>query len=248
MKKIIVYIGILLLFLVSIACNFSINIPHIGDGIIEGSGEIQSEIREVSDFHAIQLDGNYAVIVETGSQEGLRLEAQKEILPNLETRVENGTLVLASKNSVNLRPTEVIRAYVTVKILDEISIRGSGIVDVRSSLHNEDFKISLSGSGNVLIPQLETNHLTVDIPGSGMVEVSGKATRQNVEISGSGGFKGANMSGSSVNVSISGSGSAMVNATDELTANIAGSGLIEYDGSPMINSSITGSGTIRQAR
>ena len=61
---------------------------------IRGTGDITSETREVSGFSAVNLAGIGNVVVDYGEQESLRIEAEDNLLPYLESKVEGDTLTL----------------------------------------------------------------------------------------------------------------------------------------------------------
>ena len=189
---------------------------------VEGSGNVITESREVSDFNEIVLGGTGRVIVEVTGTESLTIEAEDNIMPLLETRVRNGRLRLDTSGSIS--PTVEIVYTITAETLDGLVISGSGVAEAEA-VDGTDFRADISGSGNV----------EVEGTLSGLLSVS---------ISGSGDFGGESLTAPEGRVDVSGSGNAVVNVTDDLEVSVSGSGEVEYLGEPNVESSVSGSGTV----
>jgi hypothetical protein len=84
------------------------------------------------------------------------------------------------------------------------------------------------------------------VSGAGTFDVGGACDRLDLSISGTGDFDGEDLAVATALVSISGSGDAIVNASDELRVTIDGSGDVEYVGDPTTDVDIDGSGDVRQ--
>ena len=81
---------------------------------VQGSGNVKRQARDVAHFSglALSLPGN--VEIHSGSgREGLTIEADDNLLPLIETVVEEGTLQIRAKRNTNLRTRNQIgRAHV----------------------------------------------------------------------------------------------------------------------------------------
>ena len=193
---------------------------------VRGSGEVITESREVSGFDEVILTGFGEVIVQVTGAESLTIEAEDNIMPLLTSEVASGRLELGARQSADQRlsPTRDVVFRVTAAQL---------------------VGTSMLGSGNVLAAAIETPSFSVSIAGSGNVSSEGACDSLALDISGSGSFDGEALIASVGAVSVSGSGTAVVNATDELDATVSGSGLVEYIGSPAVQETVTGSGDVR---
>jgi hypothetical protein len=191
--------------------------------MIRGSGRVVSESRDVGDFTAVELAGIGTLRIEQTGIESLVIEAEDNILPMLTSDVSSGTLHLGKRGNTNIAPTKPIIYHLTVKDLNSIRI---------------------SGSGEVVAPNLEVTMLTVDISGSGNATIGGTADTQDIQISGSGRYMAEDLETKTVKATTSGSGDVVVRVRDTLDATISGSGSITYIGDPTVSEHITGSGTI----
>jgi hypothetical protein len=91
---------------------------------------------------------------------------------------------------------------------------------------------------------IQVQALDVSLSGAGSMTASGTADDLNLNISGFGDFKGAELHDTKAHVSISGAGSATVWADDSLTAEVSGAGSVSYYGSPSVTRQISGVGSI----
>jgi hypothetical protein len=209
------------------------------------SSRVVEEERQFSGFTGVSLRGVGKLLIEQGDNQGLRVEAEDNIIPYLETDLEGQMLVIGTKSGVRLRPTRPIIFRVTVREIDEIAVSGSGDAE-GTGLRAGALSITVSGSGHVSLSGLEAVGLRVKISGSGNVEVSGKVERQTLTVSGSGEYRARDLASDGADVRISGSGSATIQVSDSLDAAISGSGSVRYAGNPTVQSTVTGSGSVRQ--
>jgi Putative auto-transporter adhesin, head GIN domain len=189
---------------------------------VEGSGNVITESREVSDFTEIVLGGSGRVLVEVTGTESLTIEAEDNIIPLLETTVSDGRLRLDTTRSIS--PTTEVLYTITAANLDGLAVSGSGVVEAEA-IDGSDFRVDISGSGDV----------AVEGTLSGVLSVS---------ISGSGEFDGEALTAPDGEVDVSGSGHSVVNVTDTLDVSVSGSGDVEYLGQPSVDSDVSGSGTV----
>jgi len=237
-----------------------------GFQIVRGEGNVVAEDRLLPDFSRLDFLGEGDVYIEVGEQTAVRVEAQENLLPYLETGVEGETLRIGIRKGVELHSTKPIQFYVTVKALDFIRLSGSGNIFVKS-LSASRFDANLIGSGNIRMEVLDTGRLELNLGGSGEIELDelsadevntdiigsgdvrihgGMVDAQEIRISGSGNYNTEEVSCRAANVSIPGSGSVTLRARDQLSISIFGSGDVGYYGSPVVDQTVIVSGSIRQ--
>jgi hypothetical protein len=190
-----------------------------------GSGKVVDDTRSVSGFSRISVGGNAKVIVDQDGRESLTISAEDNLLPYLTSQVRGDTLELGIQDGESIRPTRDIVYHITVKDLRGLSISGSGDVDIRN---------------------VDTDQLMIEVDGSGKITAAGRADTQTISISGQGDYQAKDLESSTTVIDIAGSGSAQVSASQSLDVTISGSGDIEYSGDPSVKKSISGSGEVRQ--
>jgi hypothetical protein len=190
-----------------------------------GSGNIVSEMREVSGFTGIALETAGDITITQGDSESLTIETDDNILPLLISEVKNGVLVLGSENNASFNPSDGIDYIITVTSLDRLEI---------------------SGAGDINGQDLTLDALSVDISGAGDINLSGTTNSLGITVSGQGDFNGCNLQSSTASLDISGQGDAVVNTTDTLSVTVSGLGDVSYLGSPEVSQDISGVGDVAQ--
>ncbi len=215
--------------------------------VVTGSGHVVSETRPASDFNRVELEGSGNVVLTQGSEEGLKVEAEDNLMRYLRTEVRGHTLYLGFRDNVDseiIVPTRPVKFYVNLKTLEGLKISGSGNMTA-NELQAGQLALDVTGSGDIVIDSLTAQTVESNISGSGKVQLGqGTVPEQRVEIGGSGNYQGEKLAGQAVTVKISGSGNATVRAEETLEARITGSGDIRYYGTPRVTETITGSGHV----
>ncbi|NIO70352.1 MAG: hypothetical protein GTN71_15330 [Anaerolineae bacterium] len=240
MKQRIQFVVVSVMVLSILACQVG------GPTGVRGSGSVVEEDRAVSGFTGVALlEGIGELTIKGGERESLRIEAEDNLMPYLETEVRNGVLEIDVQDGVNLNPTRPVRFYLTVKELDTIVLSGSGDIEA-PDLEAKRFSVTISGSGDVEMGDLSADILNVTINGSGNLDIAGgRVEEQDITISGSGEYQAGGLNSGSVEITISGSGNATIWATDSLDVRVSGSGSVNYYGNPRTTFSGSGSGKLR---
>jgi hypothetical protein len=213
---------------------------------LAASAADRRETRPVSSFKAIGVSAPIRVEVTQGDAEALIVEGDAEALAQLETFVENATLKLRQKTSGHVPKMDRVKAYVSARDIDSLSVSGSG--EMRSGAIRADrLHVSVSGSGDLRIAQLTAAKLDLSVSGSGDFHAAGKAGSVSASIAGSGDVKAEALQADDAHVSIAGSGAATLWVREKLTASIAGSGGLRYYGDPAyLSKSVVGSGSVKR--
>ncbi|MEP7157380.1 MAG: head GIN domain-containing protein [Betaproteobacteria bacterium] len=212
---------------------------------IKGSGVIKSETRNVSGFTGVSLAVPAKLEIVQGASESLTIEGDDNIVPLIETVVENGTLKIRFTEKNTSITTKALKAVLNVKTLELLSVAGSG--DIRAAkLQAGNLKTSISGSGDINIASLDADMLKLSIAGSGSVTAAGKAKNVEANVAGSGDVKLGKLEAAIAKASIQGSGDVTVWAKDSLTVSVAGSGDVKYYGDAKVTKSVAGSGSVKR--
>lgn len=224
-------------------------LPATAAAATQGSGRTATESRTVGAFEAVGTSGAMDLVVRQGAQQSVQVQADDNLLPLLETVVENGskgaTLQVRWKHGESIHSRSKVLVTVVTPKLSALASAGSGDIKVET-LNTPSLQVSISGSGNTRLESLSTEDLGVRISGSGNVGGKGSASTLKVNIAGSGDVRLMDLRADDVSISIAGSGSAAVNAQKTLSASIAGSGDVTYSGDAAVKSSVAGSGSVKK--
>ncbi len=214
---------------------------NCGIDCTKGSGNITTSERQVSEFNSVDLRGSGKVIIRSGDSQTVVVKCDDNILPLLKTEVRGKTLRIYTDKCVN---TDLLEVEISMNTLRNISVSGSGSIIGTDTFDCKKASIDVSGSGSVDL-SLNGDKLETDISGSGSVRLAGKMDKHDMDVSGSGHVSALDMQTNDAVVSISGSGRCELQVTDYLEVDISGSGTVLYRGKPKLNTSLSGNGNIR---
>lgn len=152
---------------------------------IKGSGTVITEPRNIENFYNVSVNGSTNVFITYGTTFSVKVKAYQNIISSLETKVNNGMLTIGFKNNVNNDNSEV---YITMPSLLSVATNGSGNIDTKGDFLGMDyFSASTFGSGMISIEKGSAKNYKVSVSGSGDVKSFGLATEQaTITASGSG--------------------------------------------------------------
>lgn len=218
-----------------------------GDRIV-GSGVEKTETRDVTGFHSITLDVEAQLELRQGDVEALSVTGDDNIVPLIETAVENGALKIrwAGRHNYSVHYKN-LRIAVSARNIDGLSLAGSGDMHA-AKLKAGELRATIGGSGNMTIDELDATSLKVSLSGSGDFTVAGKVDSLDVAVSGSGDVTASRLEARTAKVALQGSGDVALWARESLNAAVSGSGDVTYSGRPKVAGAVAGSGSVRPAR
>ena len=214
-----------------------------GSHRLKGSGVWVEKQRSVAAFSKLRLEGPLDVRLHQASSDSVKVAADDNIEPLIETRVEGDTLVVRIQKDSAFRTRQAPVIRIDSKNLNTVAVEGSGDLQLER-FAGERLSLSLNGSGDVRVGQLEVQELTANLTGSGDLQVSGRADNQSWTLHGSGDVDARSLSGRKVKAELSGSGDMALGASETLDASLRGSGDLSYAGRPQLRQSVSGSGEI----
>lgn len=231
---------------------------------IEGNGMVMTEERSAISVTAIANETSFYVEYIESDVVSVTVEAESNLLPHIETDINNGTLEIETKRGSGcLRYTVQPKITITAPSVSEIVNAGSGDI-LAGNLTGDEVKVVSSGSGNIMTGDISCSSLNLMLSGSGEVTTgNADAVRIKAAVSGSGDLETAGFAGDvryilsgsgridagdleaeDAEVTISGSGSVTATVTRSLNAVISGSGNIYLYGDPEVRLTRSGSGKV----
>jgi hypothetical protein len=192
-----------------------------GFGSVAGEGAVTNETRTVAPFRRVVVNGSTDVVIEAGTSQDVRLEAQPNVAEVIRTDVNGDTLTVSTDRSYSTRERAVV--HIAVPDLDAVNLDGSADAQI-SGVHGDSLALVVHGSGGFTVSG-ETGDLTYECSGSGDGNLEGLQSRN-------------------ADVRIYGSGDLRLAVSDDLSVRIYGSGDVSYRGSPRVHQTIMGSGTV----
>lgn len=209
----------------------------------KGSGDLASIERSLPYFNGVEINGSFDVHIKKDSVQKVIITADDNILPIIETEVENGILEIEIDDDECLRKSSKVDVYIYMPSLRKVRLNGSGNVNGDEQFSGDEMDVSINGSGNISL-NFNGANLRSKIDGSGNITLSGISYNSSHEINGSGRINAKSAESQKVNTKINGSGNISVNAMQTLKVTISGSGSVGYSGNPVTDVSISGSGKV----
>ena len=217
-------------------------------------GELASEKRLLFKFDKIDVRGEVDVFLHQGRRlREATVYADKEIIEQVRTRVENKTLIIDANNSVQfgrrlpflrLNAKRVYPVEVIVSILDlkEITITGTGNLS-GSGINAEHLKLFSASPGRMDLRQFTVESLDVILEGSGDIILKGTPlTNLNATVNGAGTIRAGELEVRKATIALNGKGRAYLAPNEWLDARLPSAGNLFLTRKPL-QSIIQGGGT-----
>ena len=241
MKNSKILLAIAMVSIISLSGCFDDN-DHFG--CFKADGPISTSTLDLADFDGINLAMDAHVILIQGPIQSVIVEGKSDIIDEIDLDVHNGVWVIETDRCV--RNVDNLTFTITLPILHEVNVSGSGDVFGDNLFVENDIDFSISGSGEIDMA-VEADDLEVVISGSGQIKLEGFADELDISVSGSGDVEAFNLPVRVCDVNIAGSGDVEVTVSDLLDVRIAGSGDVHFKGNPVLDVSISGSGDVIDA-
>ena len=216
---------------------------------VKGNGQVTAENRNAGgNFAGVHTRGNFNVFVSVGNTPAVKIEGESNILPYIETYVENGMLVVKSKDKVSLNTLQPVKVYITTPQINKIESEGLGDIVGQTPISDASkIELQLKGNGNVDL-DVDAPEVEAIIGGIGSIRLKGQTKTFDCKIMGNGGLSAFDLQTEETKLAILGNGGADVSASVKLDVTIAGNGNVRYKGNVTPNKTITGNGNITQVQ
>lgn len=195
-----------------------------------------AEVREAKNFHGINLSSAFDVYLSQSNEEAVAVSAaETKFREHIVVEVKDGILYVGY-DSKGLRwgsGNKKLKAYISFKQIDKLTISGACDVFITGTLKAGDLSINQSGASD-LKGKIEVSKLSVDLSGASDITVNGSAAQLNVEASGASDFKGYELVTDVCNASASGASDIKVTVNKELSAQASGASDVRYKGNGVI--------------
>jgi hypothetical protein len=188
----------------------------------DGSGDLVTETRAVTDFSAVEISGALHVEVEVGGSRVVEAFFDDNLLDNLETVVSRGTLRISCRDCSPSRGA-VIR--IAAPELDRIEV---------------------NGASHVVANDVSTERLTVDVSGASELEIDGRVDALRVDGSGASDIDGEHLTAITLEVDLSGASSATIEVVERVDGQLSGASSLHLSGDlrPTIDVNTSGASSI----
>jgi len=176
---------------------------------IQGSGNIKSEKRNVSDFTEVKAGGAISLEITAQKDFSVEVEADDNLLSQIKTEVSGDTLKITTQDRIS--PRNKIRVKISMPALNGLDI---------------------SGASEAVVTNVKTDSLKLEASGASSIKIAGEANSLESNASGASKIDAENLNVEDANVEASGASTSIISATNELQADASGASTIYYTGEP----------------
>jgi hypothetical protein len=185
------------------------------EGRVRGSGVGSKVVRSTPAFSKLEVRGSVRAEVEVGKPASLELLGDDNLLPLVTSRVNAGTLVLASEQV--LKTTQPLVARITTPSLD-------GIV--------------LAAASSGFVKGVKTEHFSARLAGATELDVEGTSRTLEVVVKSAARAKLKNLTVRSAHVTASEASRVELGRLETLEVDQKGPSVVTYEGSPELKRTV----------
>jgi len=203
--------------------------------------DVNTRTYNIQSFTKIYLEGAFKVILEQGTQSGLRIKTDEDNFRYID--VQSDTQTLSLKIVKKHFDFDELILYVTFKDLEKLEIQGGISLETKGYVDLKDFYLHVEGGATVEM-NMKANKVKVIGEGGVKFEFDGIAEELDATISGAGYLDAIDLKTKNCDIRIEGVGAGSVYATESLNATISGIGKIRYKGDPKVYKKVEGVGVV----
>ena len=209
----------------------------------KGKGDVTKEIRELSEFNEIEIDGQAKVFLKQGKKTSVKVVIDSNLLEYIITEVSGTTLEIYEDKC--MEEITKYKIFITTPNIKKLYIDGAVQLKGNNKIKTENLYIKTIGSGDVKL-KLDVENLETDTQGSGNVKLQGIANNFDIELEGAGSIDAYGLVVKNIDAEVSGAGICKIDVRNKFKGYVNGSGKIIYKGNPKkVNTDISGSGSIK---
>ncbi len=191
-----------------------------------GNKVIAKQLRELPAFSKIEVGGAFDVFLTQGDQQMVEVETDANLQDVIQTKVEENTLKISSKN---IKKFTCLNVYITIPEVTKLEISGAAELQGKSIIKGDQLYINASGASETDL-ELDINTLRTEISGASDVKLTGKAFNHSTDVSGAATLDVEDLLVEKTVADVSGAGTAKVNKKGDVIGNVSGAGNIQYEG------------------
>ena len=118
---------------------------------IKRTGEIITETRSVKAFDRLQVEEDVNVFITDAASQEVTVEGGKNIVPLIETVVDDGTLIIRNHNKCNWARAynKPLNVYIKTPGLSYIRSNGTGDIKSLNTINKDSLDITIDNSGSI---------------------------------------------------------------------------------------------------
>lgn len=211
--------------------------------LVSAAALARTEDREVPEFDAVQVASGIRATVEIGPRKPVRLEADDDVLPLLDVRVEDGALRVGFKPDTHFQGNHRVSVSIQTPRLRAVAASGGSVVRATMT-RAEESALLASGGSELHLRGVDADRLSVQGSGGSVLELDGRAATLDLQISGGTRLLGRNLSVKDVVVQASGGSQGELRADGRIRGSLAGGSELHVRGAAKAKVAASGGSSV----
>lgn len=219
-----------------------------------------TEVRSLPAFHSLNLSCAVEVELQFGAEPKVVVES--DILPDVKTRVADGTLIVSVDTKQNFRRAKL---YITMPELRRLTISGasrlecsdlnkaatcfitaSGASKVELPLRTKELQLRASGASDIRLSG-STRDAEFSVEGASRLALSGTAQNTTFRLSGASRIDAEDLTAQAADITVSGASKIEIAVEQTLSVTASGASSARYKGNPAIDRlKVSGASQVRK--
>lgn len=204
---------------------------------------VSTQTKETGPFTKVSIEVACNVRIKQAAKNSVAITAEPRILNQLRAQVSGDTLRITSAG--NFSTQKPLNIDIVVQQLDRLKVGAASDVVV-DGLKGKELAVEVNAAADLALNKLNLESIRADLMSSGTVTSSGRSSKQQIVIGGTGNYDAKELKGESATIEISGAGDASFGELKQLKAKVSGAGTVRYRGNPQLETDIAGAGSIEQ--
>ena len=194
-----------------------------------GSGNLVTQTRDVAAFKSVKVSGDFEVEIKNGSPAKLVIEADDNLIDDVEVTVDNGQLKISMQDGFSLSDAH-IKEFITSNEISGISSSASARVVALDALESEENIILKASSGSSIKATLNAPAVEADASSGAEILVQGRTKSFDAASSSGATVKGIDLLSENTVAKASSGATTSVHASVQLNASASSGGNVTYRG------------------
>jgi len=198
--------------------------------LTKGKGPVISEERSLPAIEKIIVGNGMHLVLSNDNNGTFRIEAQENILPLINSSVNDGELVLSLTSSLQTR--EGIKVYMSAGQVNQIIAKEGSFLEIPDGLNNHslDLLVTSGSNGNC---HLNLKDLKCHVKNGSNLTLEGSVQKEaEIFVTSASNFRGKKFKGEECAVTVSNASNCILHVGSALYANVEGVSNLSYYGNP----------------
>ena len=210
-----------------------------------GSGDIVTSTRNTGSFTGVSAAGGFEVEISIGSFYKVVVEADDNLIEDVETTVEGGKLKIRMREHLNVRNAH-LKVFITAPSLTSIQSSASADININGKLSEDETIRFNASSGSSITATVDAPGIEADASSGAEIDLDGRTKNFDAESSSGASVDAGKLLSETTKASTSSGASVEVHASVQLDAKASSGGTVKYRGAASVVKKESSGGNIEK--